>query len=102
MSCYLLLIGGGKTAKRKEQEMIKLQFFSGCASEDAFNESSELERGYDGSMSVQTFDPADLPKLAERMDCICGVCVCIDTFPDYFGQGRDKVEFHQFVHNPEA
>ena len=77
--------------------MIKLQFFSGAASntEDAF--ATECERGYDGSMSVKTFNPSDLPKLAEQMDCICGVCICIATFPDYFGQGRDKVECHQFI-----
>lgn len=58
--------------------MFKLEFFSG--SEALGNDSGE--HGYDGSMSVETFDRADLAEHVRRMDCICGPVVVIVTSPE--------------------
>lgn len=51
----------------------KLQFFSGV---EAYGNESGAH-GYDGSMSVPNFDPADLQSYARAMDCIFGPCICI-------------------------
>lgn len=55
----------------------QLQFFSGqgCGDDNGYH-------CYDGSMSVNTFDPADLNAYAARMDCIMGPCVCVVTSVD--------------------
>lgn len=70
----------------------RLQFFSGL--EALGNEDGA--HGYDGSMSVEAFDPADLPALAKRMDCIVGPCVCIVTAED----GNPRA--YPFNHDPHA
>lgn len=55
----------------------KLQFFSGQGSLD-----EATAHGYDGSMSVEHFDPKDLNEYCTRMDCIYGPVVVMVTSPE--------------------
>lgn len=65
----------GETPKRKNADMTKLEFFSG--SEALGNEDGA--HGYDGSMSVEAFNPADLAEHIRRMDCVCGPVLVVAT-----------------------
>lgn len=58
--------------------MTRLEFFSGAASPD--NETGA--HGYDGSMSVESFDPAAIMGYLRSMDCIYGPCVVVVTTPE--------------------
>ena len=58
--------------------MFKLEFFSGAESPD--NETRA--HGYDGSMSVESFDARDLPRYLRSMDCIFGPVVVVVTSPE--------------------
>jgi len=53
--------------------MFKLQFYSRPDLIEGTNEAY----GYDGSMTVETFDPADIQEYLDRMDCVFGPCIVI-------------------------
>lgn len=52
--------------------MYRIEFYSGA-------DESTGAAGYDGSMSRQEFQPADLPGMAASLDCVYGPCFAIVT-----------------------
>ena len=70
----------------------RLQFFSGINAE---GEGVLDHHGYDGSMTVEAFDPKDLPAYAERMDCIFGPCVCVVTAKEAWGEHTRAYPFER-------